>query len=373
MVPAAIIYVFWQSALAAAPTPVLVIAATDDVAVTDKARQLAAELAHSEQLAVQSDIGIARQGSGASAQDLDEAQYYLAEGQRHFEAMQITEAISSLARAQTILLAHASSVRGARMLAKVCRFRGRVFLADQQSGAADEQFAAAARLDPDFVPPADDWPPPARLAFADAVASARRKPGVSLSIHVQPPYAQLWLDGAPVGVGPTTLASAQSGLHVLFAAGVGLAPMSMLVRVSDSQPSTDVSVFVESLPARESRQAAVDALAAGGDADSGEVTVRQALAVLAPEQVLLLRHNGAGKVSARWLSTAASPNAGSVTVDDPAEAAAMLMAMQSLPAPAVASSAAVGLLAKVPWYAWTIGAVVVAGAATAGIVAATHH
>jgi hypothetical protein len=371
MASISIAWLLWQSL--AAPTPVQILAASDDVALLDKARALRAEMAQSDQLAVDTDIGIASLSPQSMLRDLDDAQALVDEGQRHFDAMEFGTALDCLARGQTVLVAHTDLARASRLLALLMRIRGRVYLANHQAETAEEQFACAARLDPDFVPPADEWPPPSRLAYSDAVIAARRRAPVSLSVRVRPDHARLYLDGSPVGLGATTLAAIQPGLHVLLASGIGLVTVGTLVRAAPGEPLAEISLFAENLPAAQAHQQAFNALAAS-DVEKNDVTLRQALAVLAPARLLRVSANATGGFFARWLLPAPNSSPVSVALTDMHEAAAVLIGALSSPAAVPGpKEAKPGILAAVPWYAWTLGGVLAAGLATGGVLWATHR
>jgi hypothetical protein len=240
-----------------------------------------------------------------------------------------------------------------QLVARGLRLRGLSLLYLEKRVEADAAFVAASFLEPEWSPGIDEWPPEARLAYADAVASSRRRgPGV-LSVRVEPSFATLYVDGRQAAVGPATLPDLAPGQHALLATAPGHAPLAALIEIAGDGKLDDTSLFLEKIGAGADPGGLVAALAAdfGG---KGERAIASALAGRRSVEALVIVTDGVA-----WVLGGEGERRGTSLVVQPEPVRARILGDEILatepPSPAE------------PWYTspWAIGgagAVVVAGA-----------
>lgn len=120
------------------------------------------------------------------------------------------------------------------LLGRAFRLQGRLALYAAKAGLkhtdgedvpweeiAERAFFQAVAWEPAFVPPPSLWPPATRLRYADARALHTQGARGSLSLEIEPPYGEVFWDGAAKGQGVQTLDKLQPGRHALHVQAPG--------------------------------------------------------------------------------------------------------------------------------------------------------
>jgi hypothetical protein len=310
-------------------------------------------------------------GGGAAAlagDPLAPALPLLAEARQAWAELDAPQVLARLAQAEALTRPWLVSAEAAALLARALRLRGVVSLFLQKPEEASRSFVAAFLLEPAFAPGAEEWPPEARLAYADAVAAVRRAAPGALSVRVEPAVADVWLDGRLAGVGPTTVDGLVPGDHHLVVTCAGHGRFAAVVPVTGNGTLEQVDVFLPPLAPAERQRQAAEALLEGFASPHESRVARQAATLLgATGLILVATETGGGGRAVGWALNAAGERlGGAVSLADHAAAAAELafrIAGGDLPAPAAPPP---------PWYLrWytlaAVGAVIVGGGIALGV------
>jgi hypothetical protein len=275
--------------------------------------------------------------------------------------LQPHDAMAKLAMAREHLRTLLDAPGAALELAAALRVEGLTLLFLEKPDQAAERFVSAHFLAPAFSPDAGAWPPEARLAYADAVAAARREESGSLSVRVQPESARVWLDGREVGLGATTVRDLTRGTHHLLVTCPGYTPFAAAVSVEGGGHLDEASVFLESRPRAETATALADAFAG----PSETAVARQVAAVLGVDALVVVMDDAGARQTVVWVLDAEGARLGSaipLLADAAAEVATRIAGPRQ---PGVVAEAT-------PWYLrwYTLvgaGVVLVGGAVALGV------
>jgi hypothetical protein len=332
---------------------VLVVADEDD-AVRAAAEALKSQLAGDPRLSVR-DVVEAPRRSLAEALDMPTVQGELRAAQEAYVRLEPQKALAELDDAEATLRRFTDVKEARQALAHALRLRGLAFLFLEKREHASESFAAAWALEPDFSPAAEEWPPEARLAYADAVAAARRVGVGSLTITTKPRTAQIFVDGRPVGSGAATVGDLVAGAHHILVVVVGHKRNAASVTVHGGGKLDNVAAFPEPLPEPAQRAEVLAALAAALDGPREQLVSTQAAELLDADALLFVRGPGAGNAPASLGVVACMLDASGKRLGGPASlneigAAAQLMADRLFGiAPAAPPLGGVEV-APSPWY-----------------------
>ncbi len=250
----------------------------------------------------------------------------------------------------------------AALLARSLRLRGLVHQFAGDLAAAAQSFTSAAFLDPEFTPAAEEWPPEARLAYADALADVRRAAPAALSVRVEPAVAEVIVDGIRRGVGSLTVSELAPGAHHLTVVSAGYERFAALVALAGDGRLEQVDVFLQPLPAAEQREQALAALHAGIDQADEVTPVRQAAALLAARWLVFVAwdaHAPGAWRPAAWLFDAEGRRIGGLVALIDLEAASDEFERRILGLAAPPPAAAARWYEH--WAVWAGGGVLVAG------------
>ncbi len=345
--------------LVATPLEIQVVVAGSATPLVRAAEELRLALEADGRLAVAGAVlsGVATGPDGGIA----EAAALIARAHEAYAELDPEAALDHLTRAQEILRPRLDRDDAAGELADSLRLAGLTHLFVEKPAEAAQSFVSAHFLDPDYSPGAGQWPPEARLAYADAIAAARGAPTGSLSIRVEPEVAEAHIDGRSVGLGSTTVRDFAPGAHHLLVTCPGYKPFAAVVNVEGRGTLNQASVFLEARP--RARELAVAALAGvfGGDTES--TAARQAAAVTGAGALVLVVDDAGRRRTVAWLlDSDGARRGGSMDLarkpETAAEIASRLKGGELLP-PAIAPAD--------PWYLrWhtlaAAGAVVLGGA-----------
>ena len=171
----------------------VVVVANDDGTDRAAAVALQGQLATDPRLTVR-DVEIASRHRAAETLDLPALQAVLREAQEAYVRLEPQVALTRLDDVEAALRRFTDVKEARQALAHALRLRGLAFLFLEKNQSAGESFGAAWALDPDFSPAAEEWPPEARLAYADAVAVVKRGGTGSLTVTTLPRTAQIFVD-----------------------------------------------------------------------------------------------------------------------------------------------------------------------------------
>jgi hypothetical protein len=273
----------------------VVVIADEEEAAHAAAAQLQAQLVGDPRLKV-SDVAVVSHKSRAEVLDLAAAQILVREAQEAYAHLEPQAALVKLDQAEAAL-GRWADVKEARLaLAHALRLRGLTLLFVEKSPNAGESFGSAWLLDPEFSPAAEEWPPEARLAYADAIAAMKRGGVGSLTVTVTPRTAQVFVDGREVGLGATTVSDLAAGPHQLLVVVVGHKRSAVTVEVHGGGKLDTLAVFPEPFPETERRREALAAIAAALDGPREAVVAVQGSELLEADALILVRTGGAGTV-----------------------------------------------------------------------------
>lgn len=241
---------------------------------------------------------------------------------------------------------------------------------DHASDAA-RSFALAWALDPGFAPTTTDWPPAARLAYADAVATRRQHERGTLVIEVEPAGTRSWLDGKPVGIGPVTLAAIQGGEHWLVANAPGHEPFAAIVHVEGHARLTKLEVRLVPTAGSDPGTEAARALQHGWGTTDEAAAGAQLASLTGTNGVIVVASSETSPTETRawFIDRSGVRRAAGLLVSEPATHASLAQLVESSPTsiplalPADVPTGSVASPWYVSWVPWTAAAAIVGGAA----------
>lgn len=197
--------------------------------------------------------------SGEKPKVLGEARSLLEKAKTAEAQLRANETLQSIEALATILTPHLYLDSAVKVLAEGLRIKGRAHLYLDEPASANEVFISASFLDPAFSPDERVWPPKARLAYADSVASARNVSPGTLTIQLNPAFCDLWVDGKSKGRGSSTLSKTQPGEHFLCAACIGHQSIGARVITHPNGKLSQASLFLEKRADQNAAQWVVEA------------------------------------------------------------------------------------------------------------------
>jgi len=341
--------------LVAAPLQVQVVSQGSAAPLVRAAGELRAALAADGRLAVRAEVLVPAE---VAAPSVKAAATLVAQAREDYANLDPQAALTKLVGAQESLRPLLDHPGALGQLAAALRVEGLTHLFVDNGKSAARSFASAYFLDPDYSPGAGQWPPEARLAYADAIATARGASTGSLSVRVEPEIARVWIDGRDVGLGSTTLRELARGAHHLLVTCPGHTAFAAVVNVEGDGKLSQASVFLEARSG--AREEAMSAFGAAFGGDSEAMVARQAAAILTAGALVLVTDDAKSRRTVAWvLDDTGARRGGSVPLGDAAaaEIAARLLGSDETPVVGPAN----------PWYLrWytlaAAGAVVVGGA-----------
>jgi len=330
------------------------------------AEPLAAALREELRLSVGAPL-VANFIDNAKPVDLETAQRALKAAQEAFVHLEAGVALQHLEVAESSLRRVTAQAEARRLLATVLRLRGQAQLFLERAGPAAESFVSAFFLTPEFSPAAEEWPPEARLAYADAVAAAKRGGAGSLSITVGPRTAELFIDGARVGCGSISVENLLPGPHYLLVTAVGFESSGAVIEISGAGKLNTFAAFLQPLSG-DHRQADAAGVLLAALAGPREQTVAAQVVELVGAAALVVLDQPAsadakGAPVARVFDVQGKRLGAPITMSSPAEAA-LAIRLRLL---GESNAAVVATSWYLQWPTWAVaGAVVVAGSVVLG-------
>ena len=276
----------------------VVVVANDDGPDRAAAVALQGQLATDPRLTVR-DVEIASRHRAAETLDLPALQAVLREAQEAYVRLEPQVALTRLDDVEAALRRFTDVKEARQALAHALRLRGLAFLFLEKNQSAGESFGAAWALDPDFSPAAEEWPPEARLAYADAVAVVKRGGTGSLTVTTLPRTAQIFVDGREVGVGATTVSDLLAGVHHLLVVVIGHKRNAVSVTVHGGGRLDNVAVFPEQMQPEADRRAEVlAALSVAFESPHEMLVATQAAELLEADALVVVHGPGVGTIPA---------------------------------------------------------------------------
>ncbi len=276
----------WVALMASDPLRVQVVALSNNGAAPRAAEDLAQALGLDARLRLHPPLAAALpHGVETSLRQVSEM---VAAARRRYQELDPQAALTLCTQAEVELrpLLHRDEAR--LLLAQSLRTKGLILLFLERAEPATAAFASSSFLDPDFVPPAEEWPPRARLLYGDALAKLRQAAPGALSVQVTPAAARVYVDGREVGLGSTTLREIKPGNHFLLVTCPGHASFAGAVEIAGDGKLSDAPVFLQADQPAALRAGATAALAAAWETADEEVVVRQLAALLAADLVVVV-------------------------------------------------------------------------------------
>lgn len=230
-------------------------------------------------------------------------------------------ALRKVAEARATLAGRIDEPEAVALLARALRIQGLALLYSQKTEEAAAAFARAVRLEPDFTPGAQEWPPEARLAYADAVAAVKHAEAGILSLRVEPRAATVWLDGKRIGVGSMTLTDLGAGEHFVLARCPGYEAVAAVVTVEKGGKLGEASLYLEPKSVERARVEQLAALPAAIDSDSEKATVGFLAEQLAADALTYVASQGSSPPRALLFDASGARINGPVSLVDPNAAA----------------------------------------------------
>ncbi|OGQ89015.1 MAG: hypothetical protein A2289_18540 [Deltaproteobacteria bacterium RIFOXYA12_FULL_58_15] len=350
--------------LIADPLAIQVIATNHGLPVVSAAQKLRAQLATDFGLQVNSQVLVPGPSTAGSSAWLDKAAESLEQAQQSYARLESGPTLALLLEVEEATKSHIDDTEAALLLAKALRLRGLTYLFMEKSQDATAAFTTAHFIDGEFSPDADQWPPEARLAYADAGAQSRQQAAGSLSIHVQPGAAAVWVDGKPVSIGSTTVTDLGAGAHYLLITSAGYEPMGAVVSVRGNAMLDQASIFLET--ADDKMGLLASALAEAVDGPREQLIAAQVAAVLEGTHLLVVQSQSVtSPASVIVLDLHGRRVGGAVPLVEATVAAqhiAGLLLGQPLPPPVAPAKPWYGR-----WYTWVAVGTVVAGGVVLGV------
>ncbi|MEE8410574.1 MAG: PEGA domain-containing protein [Myxococcota bacterium] len=266
----------------------------DSSALARAAEELRRTLAGDSRLTVHASVdgpGAASSTAATMGADLDAARIAIDDAHQDYNRLSPQSALSRATDAETHLRRWLDRSDVPPLLARALRLKGLTLLYLERNDEAKVAFAAASALDPSFGPGAEEWPPEARLLYADTVAETKRRAPGSLSVRVTPEAATVWLDGRNVGNGSTTVAKVAPGVHYLLVVCPAHERFAGVVTVDGGGKLSQASVFLNSIDGASGRGAAVAALDEAWNSEREKTVARQIAAVLQADAVVMVSPN----------------------------------------------------------------------------------
>lgn len=270
-----------------APAPLRVqVVARGGGALAQTAEGLRKALGQEARLRVGEAVLLPREPATTREADIEQALAGLDAAEQHYTRLEPQAALTLTADATERLRLWLDGDAGRPALARARRVRGLTLLFLQKPADATRSFASASFLDPEFSPAAEEWPPEARLAYADSVAATRRLADGALSVRVTPEAAGVWLDGRQIGIGSTTAPEVEPGEHFLLVTCPGYQRFAGVVEVGGAGKLSQASVYLEPEDDAESLAAGTLVRAVGSAHES--TVARQVATVLDVDLILLV-------------------------------------------------------------------------------------
>jgi hypothetical protein len=308
-----------------APIPVAVVTGDAGAGVDRQAAELTRALQADPRLAVVT-LAPATKAQERVDEPTSAALLLFEEARRAWTELDAPQVLAKTAQVESLLRPWLVSAEATSLLARALRLRGVAALFLEQPEPAARSFVSAFFLDPGFAPGAEEWPPAARLAYADSVAAARRTAPGALSVRVEPTVVEVWLDGRLVAIGPTTLDQLLPGEHHLTAVCVGHERFAAVVPVSGDGKLEQVEVFLPPVSETEKHGQVTTALLEGFGTPAEGRLVTQAATLLAVSGlvVVAVEPDNDARAAGWALNAAGERLGGRVSLAEPAQAAAEL-------------------------------------------------
>lgn len=310
------------------------------------------------------------------ARAIEEACAEVRVGLEAFEMLDLEEARLVLRDAVEGLLAHQGNLdaRARAALAQGLFGLATTRLFEGETQAADSTFVALAAIEPGFRPEPGRYPSNVLERFERLRGRIGAQGTQTLTVRTQVRGAEVFVDGGRRGVTPLEIPELAVGRHALAVQHPAYRPVGRLVELTAERPST---LDLELLPGPGA--ALLAEIAAADPLDEARaVALARRLDAARVALVRVVGTPGAQSADGAWVDARAGRVIGLIRgrALDPdlrsaaAQLAASLASSERAPAPAVAPARA---QAEAPldlagaWWLWVaVGAVVVAGAVTAG-------
>ncbi|MBI5507350.1 MAG: PEGA domain-containing protein [Deltaproteobacteria bacterium] len=277
--------------VAAPPVRVWVATAATDPASVEAVRWLSRELGRDPRLSALENASTT--SPPVDALDTALVEQALDRGREAYTRLEPQQALLHLGVAETTLRPWLHQASARVLLAQVLRLRGLTELFLERPANAAQTFVSASFLEPEFSPASEEWPPEARLLYADAIANLKRLAPGALSVRVTPESAAVLLDGRVAATGPTTIRGPLPGEHALLVLAPGFKPFAGVVTMAADGHLGDAAVFLEPLPEPQRRHDFARYLAARVGATDEAMFARQVAAGLGVDAILLVTRPGA--------------------------------------------------------------------------------
>ncbi len=270
------------------PPKVHVVTRGDSSVLMRAGERLRQALAADPRLVVDPQIDTPRASPSTRDADIEAARTAIEAAQQDYNRLSPQSALSQALRAEALLQRWLDRADVPPMLARALRLKGLTLLYLARNDEAKIVLGSASALDPSFSPGAEEWPPEARLLYADTVADAKRAAPGSLSVGVTPDAATVWLDGRVVGSGSTTVPKVAPGAHYLLVVSPAFERFAGVVTLEGGGKLSQASVFLEAIAGESGRAAAVAALDEAWSSEREEAVTRQVAAVLEADTVVMV-------------------------------------------------------------------------------------
>ncbi|MFC1609719.1 PEGA domain-containing protein [Myxococcota bacterium] len=313
----------------AAPLPVLVVTQGDTAPLVQVANQLRQSLARDARVTITGQVGVPGPDLSQNAQAIARARELIDGAKLDYSNLDPQAALSKLGQVENGLRPRLNQEEAPQLLARALRLKGLTLMFTEKAEDATTSFASSIFLDPGFSPAAAEWPPEARLAFADAGAAVSRSSAGALSVRVQPEVARVWVDGREEGVGSTTVRGLPPGDHFILVRCPGFSTFSGVVKLEGEGKLANTSVFLEPLSDDGPRQWAVNELAEAFGGRHELVVTRQVVGLLGVSSIIMVVADpllGNGTTPAAWvLGADGERQGGSIPVTSSDQTASQLV------------------------------------------------
>lgn len=198
-------------------------------------------------LVSQSPVESATEVRPGAAAELQAADAHLRQAQGAYLNLDVPGATEHLESIVSLLAPHLNHTEAMGLMAAALRLRGLVALLANNAAEVRRYFRLAANLDPSYAPVRGDWPPEARLAYADAAAESKAASKGVLSLDLAPRQARFWIDGLESANGSATVRDLAAGEHFVTVRAAGFAPVGVLVTIAGEQRLDHATIALEPL------------------------------------------------------------------------------------------------------------------------------